>query len=377
LIRFQAPRLPPIEAVAAYFARSEEIRWYSNFGPCHALLVERLEARLAGLRCVPLCNGTLALTLAIRALAGRTRNAADEVLMPSFTFVAVINAVLWAGLRPVFVDVEPDSWHMAPDALASALAAREGTVRLVLACSTFGFPPPATVRDQWAALAAQAGVPLLVDSAAGFGAVADDGQVLGGQGDAEVFSLHATKPFAIGEGGLLTTADEELAETAQCLSNFGITAGNVDQAGGINAKLAEWPAATALVVLDGYDDILVARRETANVMLEALAPLGFVGQRGARLGAWQFVPMLAPTTAVRDAVLKVAIDRGIELRTYYQPLHQMPAFRDVPCEGGLDTTAALAGRALSLPMANDLSARSRDAIVECLAAATGVVEGPT
>lgn len=68
--------------------------------------------------------------------------------MPSFTFAAVVNAVLWAGLRPVFVDVDPTTWHLSPDALEAALETRSGRVALVIACSTFGFPPPAAVRDR-------------------------------------------------------------------------------------------------------------------------------------------------------------------------------------------------------------------------------------
>lgn len=377
LISFQAPRLPPVDAVAAYFARSQEACRYSNAGPCHALLVDRLQARLGGgLRCVPLSNGTLALMLGVRALTGR-RGAADEVLMPSFTFAAVINAVLWAGLRPVFVDVEPASWHMGPSALESALAARGARVALVLACSTFGFPPPAALRERWAAAARDAGVPLLVDSAAGFGAVADDGRPLGGQGDAEIFSLHATKPFAIGEGGLLTTADEAVAERVARLSNFGFAAdGIVDEDIGLNAKLAEWPAATALAVLDGYDEILAARRASGAAVIDALSTLGYESQHAGAGGAWQFVPVLAPSTGIRDAALREACERGIELRTYYQPLHLMPAFGGLARAGGLEVTVELSRRMLSLPMSNDLAAGACDEIVACLAAACGAGQAP-
>ena len=93
MIRFQAPQLPPVEQVAAYFARAEAVHWYSNRGPCHELLVERLVDFLGHVRCVPVANATLGLMLGLRALVGARGGRRREVLMPSFTFAATINAV--------------------------------------------------------------------------------------------------------------------------------------------------------------------------------------------------------------------------------------------------------------------------------------------
>lgn len=124
LIRFQKPQLPPVAEIAAYYARSEEARWFSNRGPCHELLTERLERFLGpGVRCVPVGNATVGLMLGLRALVG-AQPQAREVLLPSFTFAATVNAVLWAGLEPVFVDVEERSWHLDPSSLRDALADR-------------------------------------------------------------------------------------------------------------------------------------------------------------------------------------------------------------------------------------------------------------
>ncbi|MEO8687526.1 MAG: aminotransferase class I/II-fold pyridoxal phosphate-dependent enzyme [Solirubrobacteraceae bacterium] len=370
MIRFQTPQLPPVAEIAAYYARSEEARWFSNRGPCHELLTERLERFLGpGVRCVPVGNATVGLMLGLRALVG-DRPQRREVLLPSFTFAATISAVLWAGLEPVFVDVEEHSWHLDPFALRAALAGRSDRVGAVLACSTFGVPPAMAQRGAWELAAREAGVPLLVDSAAGFGATAEDGLPLARQGDAEVFSFHATKPFAIGEGGLLTTTREDVADRAMRLANFGFEDGVVHGAPGLNAKLPEWPAATALAVLDRYDEVLAARRAAAAEILEAAAPDGYTGQSGTAGAAWQFVPVLAPSARVRDAALEHARGRGIELRTYFSvPLHRMPAYGSVPIAGGLARTEDLAARALSLPMANDQSAADREAIVACLAAA--------
>jgi dTDP-4-amino-4,6-dideoxygalactose transaminase len=376
MIRFQAPQLPPVDAVAAYYARAESARWYSNRGPCHELLVERLERLLGpGVRCVPVANATLGLMVALRALVGGAPRR-REVLMPSFTFAATIDAVLWAGLQPVFVDVEERGWHLDPEALRLALAARGDRVGAVLACSTFGAPPARAQRQAWEQAARDAGVALLVDSAAGFGALDEDGRPLGRQGDAEVFSFHATKPFAVGEGGLVTTTDHELASRMMRLVNFGFEDGVVHDEVGLNAKLPEWSAATALAVLDGYDDVLAGRRATAARMLDGLTRHGYRGQAGTRRAAWQFVPVLAPSAPVRAAALACAGRDDIELRSYFDvPLHRMPAFASAPIAGDLRCTEDLAQRVLSLPMANDLSDADVDAITASLSAAVGSQHG--
>ena len=154
MIRFQAPQIPPAREVEAYFALAEESRWYSNRGPCHELLVERLGRYVGpGVSCIPVANATLGLMVALRALTG-TSPRRREVLMPSFTFAAAVNAVLWAGLEPVFVDVEPCSWHLDPAALENALDGRPHTVVAVLAVSTFGTPPPIALRTGWSRAAA-------------------------------------------------------------------------------------------------------------------------------------------------------------------------------------------------------------------------------
>ncbi len=376
MIRFQAPQLPPARDVLAYFERSEESRWFSNHGPCHALLVERLEDYVGrGVRCVPVASATAGLMIALRALTGPAPGA-HRVLMPSFTFAAPVNAVLWAGLEPVFVDVEADAFHLDPDALEAALRAHAGQVALVLAASTFGTPPSLAQRRRWEQAALGAGVPLLVDSAAGFGAVDEAGSPLGHQGNAEVFSFHATKPFAIGEGGVVSTEDRALAEELGRLANFGFEGGVVTGAVGINAKLAEWPAATALAVLDGFEAVLAARRARARGILAALAAHGYRGQAGTEGAAFQFVSVLAPTPAIRRAALERAERVGIELRSYFSvPLHRMPAFGSVPVHGELRCTEDLAKRVVSLPMANDLSEEQAEAIIDVLAAAARTPAG--
>ena len=156
-VRFQRPALPPAEAIERYLAMSRDARWFSNGGPCWKLLRARLAAA-AGRDCVPVCSASLGLVVAIAALRERAPAAASEVLVPSFAFAASAQAAIWNGLRPVFVDVGEDHWHMDPDELDCALAQRRGRVAAVVALSSFGTPPPVAVRERWVAACANAGV---------------------------------------------------------------------------------------------------------------------------------------------------------------------------------------------------------------------------
>jgi dTDP-4-amino-4,6-dideoxygalactose transaminase len=367
-IRFQRPQLPPSAEIERYFAASREARWFSNEGPCHRLLSERLTHFLGdGVGLVLTANATLGLVLTLRALIG-TKPRGSFVLVPSFTFPATAQAIAWNGLRPLWVDVEPEGWHLDPDALREALSANRSEVAGVLACSTFGTPPAHEQAAAWRDACSEAGVPLIVDSAPGFGARDQHGLLLGRQGDAEVFSFHATKPFAIGEGGAVTSADPALLARVAALTNFSLGADReISSTYGLNAKLSELHAAVGLAVLDRFPDVLDARRARAERIREQLEPAGYRFQAGARGSTWQFVPVLAPSPDVRDAVLARAHEQLVEIRTYHPPLHRLPVFS---AGGGAPTTLTvtdeLASRALSLPLSNDLSDGEVERIISLL-----------
>ena len=372
MIRFQRPSLPPPAAIERYLAAAREERWFSNFGPCCRLLRERLRDA-TGCDAVPVANATLGLIVAVAALARRGPRGAREALVPSFAFAASAQSAVWNGLEPVFVDVADDHWHLAPAELERALDERSGRVAIVIALSSFGTPPPPEVRTRWEAACRNAGVPLLVDSAAGFGARAADGVPVGAQGDAEVVSFHAVKPLAIGEGGAVFSRDSELAAEIERLAQFGFDEKRiVTTRRGINAKLSEPAAAVALAALDDFERHLAARSEAATRIVDHL-PRGFEPQRGHEHGTWQFVPVTAKTPQLRAAVLSFA-EGTVEVRTYYEPLHGMPAFANTQRVGELGMTDDLARRMLSLPMADDLNGDEIDAIVATLDEASGQAE---
>jgi dTDP-4-amino-4,6-dideoxygalactose transaminase len=362
-IPFQRPALPHADRIERYFALSREAHWFSNGGPCWRLLSERIATRV-GAEFVPVASGTTGLLAAVSAVLTRRRRTNGWAILPSFTFPATAQAALWNGLEPRLVDVDPRHWHMDPAALERELSAPDSKVAVVLAVSSFGTPPPAAVRERWERACAQAGVPLIVDSAAGFGGWADDGRAIGVQGDVEVVSFHATKPFAIGEGGGVLTRDPGIAEEVRRAINFGLGADHAVVAPhALNGKMSELHAATALAVLDEFDAILEARRSAAE-RIRGVARPGVSWQEGCERSTWQFVPVAFEHPAARTVAATTSA-ATLETRIYYQPLHRMKPF--ARCSAGeLPVTEDLASRMLALPMANDLSAREIELIGEPL-----------
>lgn len=353
MLRFQRPSLPSTDRIDRYLELSRERRWFSNGGPCSRLLQERLGDQV-GAYCVPVASGTLGLMAALAATleGGRGKTPRRGALMPAFTFVATAQAAVWAGLVPVLGDVDAAHWHLDPEVLETALPG-SGSLGAVIAVSAFGTPPPAETRQRWERACRKAGVPLIVDSAAGFGAVAEDGVAIGSQGDVEVVSFHATKPFAIGEGGAVFTRDKALHERIEAAVNFGLGPDReAELLHGTNAKMSELHAATGLAVLDEFDSILGRRRSAAATIRAGAGPdAGW--QRCAELSTFQFLPVASPSEERRDQLMNACRDR-IEVRVYYEPLDVLFPDRWEAAGKGLARTRDLYRRLLCLPMANDL-----------------------
>lgn len=363
MIPFQRPALPAAETIDSYLELSREARWFSNGGPCWRLLRDRLAER-TGAYCVPVASGTLGLMVALAAALGDAGGRRRRAAVPSFTFVATAQAATWSGLEPAFCDIAPDHWHLDPGQLERVLDG--GGIAAAIAVSTFGTPPPAETRGRWERACRDAGVPLVVDSAAGFGAVAEDGVPIGAQGDVEVVSFHATKPFGIGEGGAVFTRDRKLRDRLELAVNFGFRADrSIGFAHGLNAKMSELHAATALAVLDEIDSIL-DRRRAAAATIRAAAGDAVAWQRGADLSTWQFLPIAAAGSEERRRLVEACADQA-EVRIYYEPLHELLPDAPPP-PAGLPETDRLHSRILCMPMANDLDEAEQATIAALLKA---------
>jgi dTDP-4-amino-4,6-dideoxygalactose transaminase len=371
-IPFLKPSLPK---AAAYLPRLQEMDangHYSNFGPLNQRFEQQLLSTLFDGQghLTTVSNCTLGLMLAINALK---RAGARYAVMPSFTFAATPLAAQWCGLEPYFVDIEPGGWAMATDALAAAIDELGDQVAVVVPYATFGQPIDLAAYQQWV----DRGIPVVVDAAPGLGACTPDGTPFGaGFGGAVVFSCHATKPFGIGEGGVVYSADRALIARIRSGSNFGFDEQRHSVALGMNAKLPEALAAVGMAVIDGYPAKLGRLELLHTAYLEALERLGLMAGGWAMQGSAgrvprQFLPLLAPLTVAPEPLMQELSRRhGIETRAYFRPpCHAQPQF--AACGRGiLRVTEAVAGRVICLPLWDGMDVSAVTTIVSSLAEST-------
>ncbi len=347
---FIRPTIPPPAAWLELLEPAYRERRYSNFGPVASRLEEELEQRYvsARRRAVLVSSGTAGLLAALLALDVR-----GSVAMPSFTFPATAAAVVLAGCRPLFLDVSPQTWEL--DLVQVERALERQHVGAILHVRTLGLCHDL---DRLEALAKAAEVPLIVDAAASLGGRDEHGTPVGGTGDAEVFSMHATKVFGIGEGGAVFVRDA-LAERVRRAVNFGLHDGQPATLG-FNGKLSEVHAAIGLAVLERIDGFLERRAQVAQRYRAGLtAPTGAQHPPDGGAPPWQTYPVALPFDAESAADRLAAA--GVGARRYYTP----PLHLTSPYAGHarLPVTEDLARRMLCLPVYSDMQDRELEEIL--------------
>ena len=348
-IPFLSPELPDLDLLRADFETIHRSGVFSNGGPFETKLEDRICGLLDAPYCLAVSNATTGLMIAIRDATRHSRG--RRVLLPSFTFAASALAVRWAGMEPVFCDIDPQGWQ--PTATAEQLRELGEDLGLILLCNTFGAPSDVA---RWSELARNAGVPIIVDSAAGMAGCYADGRKFGSAGLVEVFSMHATKAFAVGEGGIVACPDEETFTRLRGMRNFGFDENGACTAFGLNGKLTELHAAIACRVLEGFDAVMERRRDIMGRYHARLALRKFRFQLHAEQAVYQALPVRVPEGIDRAELRRHLTADGIETRQYFSnPLHTTPEFRECRTIGPLAETERASHDALSLPMGNRLS----------------------
>lgn len=336
------PALPPPASWTPYLDESYREEWYSNFGPVSARLERALAAEFGhdGEEFVLASSATSGLAACLIA-----ERIAGPVLVPAFTFPATASAVRMAGAEPVLIDVDAARW--ACDAAALGRALDKIGARAVMLVAPFGIAQDFSAH---LALCAARGAVAIIDNAAGLGGPrrACRGAVY------EVFSLHATKPFAIGEGGAVAMPETRV-ENFRAALNFGLPSVPTAEARwGINGKMSDFAAAIGLAVLDTYRDIVAARRQQARRYLGLLGQFADIAvHRGVGDAPWQVFPCLMPTPDAAAAFVAAAQPRGLELRRYYRPSLAEGGF--MACAEDCAVSAMLAERMVCLPVYSRIS----------------------
>jgi dTDP-4-amino-4,6-dideoxygalactose transaminase len=311
------------------------------------------------------------------ALAAAGVGPGDEVVVPAFTWVATANAVLYCGARPVFVDVDPLTYNMRPDAAAAAMT---GRTRAVIPVHLFGL-----CADVDEVQSAVPGAIVIEDAACASGA-SYKGRPAGGLGDAAVFSFHPRKTITTGEGGMVTTNDAALAARAACLRNHGATVPEEVRHGGhapyvlpdfevlgFNYRMTDLQAALGLVQLSKLDDFIDERRQRAGWYASALADLDWLQLPTAPAGyghGWQSYVAVMRADAGRDRedVMRRLQEAGIATRPGTHAVPDLGLYRrraDLRPEG-YPVAAELSRRSIALPLHNRMDERDFEYVADVL-----------
>jgi len=343
--------------------------WVAPVGP-DLDAFEAQVAELVGVRhAVALASGTAALHLALVA-AGVRRG--DTVLVPSFTFAATANAVMYLGARPVFLDSTAASWNVDPELVAQELRARAGAGQLpraVVAVDMYGqcadYQPLLEACDRY-------GVALIEDAAEALGA-SYRGRPAGSFGLAGVLSFNGNKIITTGGGGMLLTDDGRVAtQTRHLATQAREPAPHYEHRTiGYNYRLSNLLAAVGRGQMQRLSEMIAARRETARCYRDALGDLpGLTFMPIAEYGGpnWWLTCLLVDSDrfgASRDQLLARLARHNIEARPAWKPMHLQPVFRDCVMRGG-EVSADLFRRGLCLPSGSALTEHDRERVVSAL-----------
>ena len=337
--RYVVPDMPSADELLPWLRQIDEQRWYSNFGPLNTLFEQRVAAYLTtgaiAVTTMMSCYHALQIGLQVMHLPPQA-----QVLVPAVTFPACPLAVQHAGGVPVLADIDPATWQLTP-AIARRIAARQ-TIHAVMPVAIYGAPVPAA---EWDAFVNDTGIPVIIDAAAAFETQAIPQRCL------VAHSLHATKPFAVGEGGLLIGRDPAQIDEARRLSNFGTQLRITLQDGG-NAKLSEYGAAVGLAQLERRAASKHRRQTVYAGFVAALqaAKLPFTLQQGVDPISAGTLMLAVPGHAAAAIVARLNADGIAAHRMYLPPLYRHPHFAQLTIVDGAGNSAPVGG-ARGLPQA--------------------------
>jgi dTDP-4-amino-4,6-dideoxygalactose transaminase len=338
-------------------------RWLTNSGQYVKELEQRIAEFIGVKHCIAMCNATVALEIAIRAL-GLT----GEVIVPSFTFIATAHALQWQQIVPVFCDIDPATHNIDPRRVEELITPRTtGIIGVHVwgrACDT----------EALGEIARRNSLRLLFDAAHAF-ACSYKGRMVGGFGDAEVFSFHATKFFNTFEGGAVTTNDDELATKIRLMKNFGFSGYDQVTYIGTNGKMSEISAAMGLTSLESLADFIQTNRQNYLRYREGLA-----GVADIRLLCYdenekcnyQYIVMEMDESSVgirRDELVEILHAENVIARRYFYPgCHRMEPYRTYYPDAGLilPLTERLAESVVTLPTGTAVSSRQISDICELI-----------
>jgi len=296
----------------------------SGMGP-KVLEFERAFAKFIGARhAVAMSSGTAALHA---ALLSRGAVPGDEVIVPSFTFSSTAEAVLLAGAKPVLADIDPETYTIRPESVESVITRK---TKAIIAVHLYGLPADMRAITE---MARDRGIGVIEDAAQAHGAMYD-GRIVGTMGDMACFSFYAGKNMTTGEGGMVTTNDDELGEALRSIRSHGESRPYWPVRLGHNYRMTELAAAMGSVQLNKLPIFLERRRKNAELLTERLSTSGKIilpTEVEGRRHAWYLytVRLRGANAGKRNKVVDRLLGKNVGAAVYYQtPLHLLPLYRE-------------------------------------------------
>lgn len=360
MIPVTKPYLPNRQKLDQYIDGIYDRNWLTNNGPLVQELTRRLEEYLGVENLLVVSNGTLALQIAYRALgvSDVNRDQKPEAITTPFTFIATASSLKWDGVQPVFADIDPQTWCLAPENIEAEITPQ---TRAIVPVHVFGNACDVEAID---AIAQKYNLKVIYDASHAFG-VTYQGESLLKHGDAATLSFHATKLFHTGEGGAVVFKRKEDLERARKMINFGITGPeSIDQVG-INAKMDEFQAAMGLCVLDEMEDNLQAREQVWRRYEQALpGNLQLQATRETLGYNYAYFPVVFESEEQAVRVAARLKENGVLARRYFYP--SLESVRCLNAETDQPVSKDIASRILCLPIYDQLVQTHQTHIIDII-----------
>ncbi|MGA1868183.1 MAG: aminotransferase class I/II-fold pyridoxal phosphate-dependent enzyme [bacterium] len=340
------PNLGNRESLMKRINKILDTRWFTNNGPLVQEFEKELIKTIGVKHCIAMCNGTVALEIAIRAL-GLT----GEVIVPSFTFIATAHALQWQGITPIFCDISLHNYTIDPCMVEKMVTPRtSGIIGVHLwgrSCDI----------EALTHIAKKHNISLIFDAAHAF-ACSHKGHLIGGFGDAEIFSFHATKFLNTFEGGAVMTNNDELAEKIRLMKNFGFQGKDNVIHIGVNGKMSEISAAMGLSSLECIEEFIMANYRNYKYYyqeLERIPGIRLVSYDDRERFNYQYIVLIIDeevTGISRDRLVEILHAENIIARRYFYPgCHKMEPYRSYSPHAGmmLPNTEKFVHKVLILP----------------------------
>ena len=356
------PYLPPLEDFVPYLQQIWDNKLLTNGGPMHQQLEQALCHYLGVPEVALFNNGTNALLTALQAM-----NLTGEVITTPYSFVATAHSILWNGLKPVFVDIDPVTLNIDPSKIEAAITSNTSAIMPV---HCYGNPCDVTAIQQ---IADAYDLKVIYDAAHAFGVRDDGGSVLR-HGDLSVLSFHATKVFNTFEGGAIICPDAKIKQHINTLKNFGIVDETTVTEAGLNGKMSEVNAAFGLLQLQHMDIVLERRGQIDSFYREHLRDvpgITIVPTSGQLQSNYSYFPILVESAypLSRDSLYQKLKDHNIFARRYFYPLiSEFPVYREMLSvkESNLPVATQVAKKVLCLPIYPDLEEGCIESIVKLI-----------